>query len=49
MYLDIHGSSTEAIAEAFEDIKYILERGETSGNGTYFGECVSWKLNTFQR
>lgn len=49
MYLDIHGSSIEAIADALADIKYSIEDGNVSGSGEYFGEVVAWKLNTFQR
>jgi hypothetical protein len=49
MYLDIHGDSIEAIAEALGDVKYSIENGEFCNAGVYFGECVAWKLNVNQR
>jgi len=49
MYLDIHGDSIEAIAEALDDVKYSIENGEFCNAGVYFGERVAWKLNVNQR
>lgn len=49
MYLDIRGSSIEAIADALSDIKDSIEDGHFSGSGEYYGEVVAWNLNVNQR
>jgi hypothetical protein len=49
MYLDIHGSSIEAIADALPDIKWSIDCGHLSGSGEYYGEVVAWNLNVNQR
>ena len=47
MYLTVKGSSIEAIADALNDIKMLMEDGHVSGSDMYYGEVVSWDLNTF--
>lgn len=49
MYLDIRGSSIEAITDALDDIKFSIEDGNFSGSGEYYGEVVAWNLNVNQR
>jgi len=49
VYLDIHGSDPESIANVLEDIKESIRNGTTNGEIESYGEYVAWKLNTFQR
>ena len=49
MYLDIHGESIDAIADALDDIKESIRDGNQFGTGEYYGEIVAWKLNVNQR
>jgi hypothetical protein len=49
MYLDIHGVSVDAIADALDDIKECIRDGNLFGDGVYYGEIVAWKLNVNQR
>jgi hypothetical protein len=49
MYLDIHATDIDALADSLDDIKESIRNGTTFGELEMYGTIVAWKLNTFQR
>lgn len=49
MYLDVHGSDLDGIADALSDIAELIREGHVYGSGEYYGTVVAWKLNLNQR